>query len=143
MNTNSPADIKPAALTRTSVRADGDGYAVDAEAVWIGNDLLVYIWGGEKPHIGAVAAAQPRTSLADASEKSATSSVLTYLGHKEDQVVKQVSEALAAALNCNVVVSAGIHWDDLDAEAIKTIGRRVTELIQLIIDKLLQEEDQK
>jgi len=47
------------------VRTEDSTLVVEAKAVWIGKDLLIYIWGGDRPHIGAVAAAQPRPSLAD------------------------------------------------------------------------------
>ncbi len=129
-----------AALPRITARTGGDDFLIEAEAVRIGDDLLVFIWGGERPHIGAVAAAQPRPSLADDAARSATSSVLTYLGHKEDEIVKPVSEKLAAALGRNVVVSAGLHWDDLNQAAIGTIRARVEEIIQILTAKLLNEE---
>ena len=92
-------------------------------------------WGGERPHIGAVAAAQPRPSLRDPTRTSATASVLTFLGHKEDGVVKMASERLAAALGTHVVVTAGIHWDGLSTENIATIKARCTE----VVDRLLEE----
>src|SRR5262245_28791326 len=84
-------------------------YDIEASAVWIGSDLLVSIWGGDRPHIGSVAAAQPRPSLKDPEATSATASVLTYLGHKDDVTAKFVAEALAGAFGTNVVVTAGIH----------------------------------
>ena len=91
---------------------------------------MVYIWGGERPHIGAVAAAQPRPSLADKERVSATASILTYLGHKEDVIVKNAAETLAAAVNTNVVVTAGIHWDRLKAPAIETILSLCHQLVE-------------
>jgi hypothetical protein len=111
--------------------SDAD-YPLHASAAFVGADLLVCIWGGERPHIGAVAAAQPRPSLADASARSATASVITFLGHKEDGVVKSVGEALAAALDTNVVVTAGIHWDDISPEGIAAVNKGCRELIGLI-----------
>ena len=107
---------------------------IEAEAVWIGADLLVWIWGGDRPHIGAVAAAQPRPSIADASRRSATASVLAYLGHKEDAVAKSAAERLSAALDTKVVVTAGIHWDDL---ASADIGL-VVEACHAIVGSLLE-----
>ena len=53
--------IKP---ERISIQTVEPTYRVEAEAVRIGKDVLVYIWGGERPHIGSIAAAQPRPSLA-------------------------------------------------------------------------------
>ena len=102
----------------------------------IGEDLLVSIWGGTHPHIGAVALALPRPSLKDKKKTSATSSVLTVLGHKEDQTVKYVSERLSAALNKNTTVTAGIHWDRLRPEEIEVIIKLTGRLTQKIIEKI-------
>ena len=101
----------------------------------LGPDLLVAVWGGTHPHIGAVALALPRPSLRDKKKTSATSSVLTLLGHKEDVTAKTVSEALAAALKKNVVVTAGIHWDNLKPEEIQTIVNMTERLTRKIIEK--------
>src|SRR5664279_5784419 len=105
-------------VRRVAVRTAGAAWIVEAEATLIGGDVLVAIWGGGRPHIGAVAAASSRSSLADPAKTSATSSVLTYPGHKEDIVVKMAAEALSAALGTNVVVTAGLHWDDLPPGAV-------------------------
>lgn len=114
---------------------------VEAKAVRIGADILVYIWGGSHPHIGAVAAAQPRPSLKDASRSSSTSSVLTFLGHKEDEVVKQVSEHLSGALETHVVVTAGIHWDNLGQSDIKSIGARIDDVTRQLAHELGKQEN--
>ena len=121
-----------AAVVRISVQTREPDHLLQAEAVRLGADVLVYIWGGERPHIGAVAAAQPRPSLADPARTSATASVLTYVGHKEDVVAKTVAEALAARLATNVVVTAGIHWDNLPATGIAMVMERCRELIELL-----------
>lgn len=118
------------------VRTQEANLLVEARAVQIGADILVYIWGGDRPHIGAVAAAQPRPSLANENRRSATCSVLTYLGHKEDEVVKLVSEHLSAALDTHVVVTAGIHRDGLDQDEIKAIGAGIEEIIRQLTAKL-------
>lgn len=123
-------------MRRISVKTAEESFRVEAEATFVGDDLLVAIWGGEKPHIGAVGAAQPRPSLADGDKVSATSSVLTYPGHKEDVVVKHAAEAISAALDTNVVVTAGIHWDDLSPEEIKIVLARCNEIVDIVLAKL-------
>jgi hypothetical protein len=123
-------------LAKVAVASEGPAYNIQAEAVWIGEDLLVYIWGGERPHIGAVAMAEPRPSLADPEVTSASSSVFTYLGHKEDVLAKQAAESLAAALGAKVVVTAGIHWDDLDQAAIETVLDNSRQLLSRLAAKL-------
>jgi hypothetical protein len=96
-------------------------HTVHSLSILLGDDLLTCLWGGTGPHIGAVAVALPRPSGADPQITSSTSSVLTLLGHKEDTVVKMVSEELSSKLNRTVVVAAGIHWDDLDRSGIAEI----------------------
>ncbi|MFP4086341.1 MAG: hypothetical protein ACLFUL_06065 [Desulfobacteraceae bacterium] len=102
----------------------------------VGHDVLVGIWGGERPHIGAVAVAQPRPSLRDPQRISATTSVFCRMGHKEDELAKAASEILASALNTTVVVTAGIHWDDLSPEGIQTVLKNCEILMDLILDRL-------
>jgi gallate decarboxylase subunit D len=110
-------------------------FKLEASLRTLGPDLLVAVWGGTHPHIGAVALALPRPSLRDKRKTSATSSVLTLLGHKEDVTVKRISEDLAAALKRNVVVTAGIHWDNLKAEEIAVLVKMTERLTRKIIEK--------
>ncbi|HAA04817.1 MAG TPA: hypothetical protein DCE18_15830 [Syntrophobacteraceae bacterium] len=77
--------------------------------------------------------AQPRPSLADPARLSATASVFCYVGHKEDDVVKGVSERLAAVLDAKVVVAAGLHWDNLTAGGIEQVKKNVVTLVNRII----------
>ena len=111
-------------------------YDLAASVRRVGHDVLVAIWGGERPHIGAVAVAQPRPSLKNPHSTSATASVFCRVGHKEDELAKAASEILASALNTTVVVTAGIHWDDLSSEGIQTVVRNSEILMDLILDRL-------
>jgi hypothetical protein len=78
-------------------------FKLHAHTQKMGQDLLVSIWGGTRPHIGAVGMAIPRPSLRDPKKWSATSSNFTFIGHKEDTIVKKISEKLAAELE-------GMSW---------------------------------
>ena len=95
-------------------------FEVFARIDLMGPDLLVTLWGGA-PHIGALAMAVPRPSLRDPGERSATASVFTFPGHKEDAVAKLLSEGLSGRLDRHVVVVAGIHWDGLQPGEINRI----------------------
>ena len=119
-----------------TVATNEGSYNLEASVRLIGEDLLVAIWGGERPHIGAVSMAQPRPSLKDPEATSATASVFCLLGHKEDELAKAASEVLAAALNTAVVVTAGIHWDNIEPEGIQKVIRNSKILVDLILDKL-------
>ena len=123
-----------------TIKTDTEGYDLEAFVKQIGEDLLVAIWGGEKPHIGAVAVAQPRPSLKDKSVVSATASVFCYLSHKDDIIAKQAAEKLSATLNTNVTVTAGVHWDDIDEAGIKAIIANSQELVNTIIEKIATQE---
>ncbi len=111
-------------------------FSIQAMVQELGKDILVSMWGGTRPHIGAIGMATPRPSLKDPNQWSATSSTFTYVGHKEDVVVKRISEILAARMRTNVVVTAGIHWDDLTAKEIQIIARLTQELTEQILKKL-------
>jgi len=115
---------------------DEDRYSLRASARWIGGDLSVAIWGVERPHIGAVALAQPRPSLKDSGIMSATASVICVVGHKEDDLVKEASELLAAALKTRVVVTAGIHWDNLDEEGIRAVKQNSQAMVKRIAEEM-------
>ena len=115
------------------VKTEEGSYDLEALVQQIGRDLLVAIWGGEKPHIGAIAVAQPRPSLKDPAVTSATASVICLLGHKEDLLTKAVAETLAAALNTVVTVTAGIHWDNLTEPMIQKVIRHS----QILVDRIL------
>lgn len=110
---------------------------VEARCQEIGEDLLLSIWGGSRPHIGAVGVAIPRPSLKDPKRWSATSSNFTFLGHKEDELVRRVSERLAARLKRNVVVVAGLHWDGLKTQEIQQVERLTLRLADRIEERLI------
>ncbi len=120
---------------RVQTATSSGAYDIQAEAMQLGPDWVVCIWGGEAPHVGAVAMATPRPSLADPERMSATASVFAYVGHKEDDLAKAAAEVLAAALDAKVVVTAGIHWDDIDEDGIEQVMKNVQELL----DRLLKD----
>jgi len=124
-------------MTRVfKVKTNEGTYDLEAGVRFVGLDVLVAIWGGEKPHIGAVSVAQPRPSLKDPEVMSATASVICLPGHKEDELAKAVSEILAAALNTPVVVTAGIHWDNINEEGIQKVIENSKILVDLILEKI-------
>ena len=109
-------------------------FEVFARLDLMGPDLLVTLWGGA-PHIGALGMAVPRPSLRDPGKQSATASVFTFPGHKEDAVAKLLSEGLAARLGRHVVVVAGIHWDGLQPGEIG----QITEACEALLGRIALE----
>lgn len=96
---------------------ESGSFRISAELHRMGDDLVVVLKGG-KEHIGAVGIAQSRPSLSDPGRTSATSSVYTFLGHREDEIAKSMAEDLARTLGRRVVVIAGLHWDKITGEEI-------------------------
>lgn len=120
---------------------EGD-YDLSAHVRQIGGDILVAIWGGEKPHIGAVAAAESRPSTQDPNQTSATVSVFCYLMHKEDDIAKAAAKKLSAALDTKVVVTAGIHWDNLSADGIQRVNRNCEILVTTVQERIQTEREE-
>lgn len=112
------------------------GFNLSARWQKAGPDLLVLVTGGQSPHIGAVAAATPRPSLADPNRQSATASVLCFLGHKEDELAKGLAEFLASRLGARVVVAAGAHWEGLTAGQIETVRHNAAALGEMLLKAL-------
>ncbi len=118
------------------VKTETGSFDIEAGVRRIGEDLLVAIWGGEKPHIGAVAVAQSRPSLKNPEAMSATASVICFPAHKEDELAKAVSEVLSAVLDTRVVVTAGIHWDNISKDGIRKVVRNSKILVDLILKEI-------
>ena len=86
----------------------------------IGEDLVLTLSGGEKPHIGCVVQAVPRPSLSGDGTISVTSSVINLTGHKDEFLCRRLAEN-----RCRV------HMDHITGEQIeellKNIDRMMTE----------------
>lgn len=81
------------------------------------NGLLI---GGERPHIGGVVMALPRPSLRGEGW-SADIYITPVPGHKDIEVAKKVAAVLAQELHNIVVITAGIHSDDLSPDELSKI----------------------
>ncbi len=94
-----------------------------------GNGLNGLLTGGGKPHVGGVVLALPRPSL---SGKGWSSDVyITPVpGHKDVDVAQTVADTLARERRCPVVVTAGIHSDDLSPEELSQIISHCATLTQ-------------
>ncbi|MDH5559771.1 MAG: hypothetical protein OEY59_02850 [Deltaproteobacteria bacterium] len=102
----------------------------------IGRDLLIGVWGGDSPHIGAVAISQPRESLNDINKISASSSVFCFLGHKEDELAKIMAEKLTRSLNAKVILSMGIHFNEFEQSVLNNIYENADILSEIITAEL-------
>ena len=110
---------------------------INIKSIMVGQDLCVIISGGDRPHIGCVTLSVPRPSLADISAISATTSVLNLVGHKDDEAARYASHTISSRLNKNVVVTCGIHVDDITSEEIEVTIELLKELTDRLIEKYI------
>jgi hypothetical protein len=108
-------------------------YRLQGTIIFLDNDDVIVVVTGGRDHIGAISLAVPRPSLFDQNRLSAESSVLTMLGHKEDELVKYVSEKIASTTGRNVVVIAGVHYDGLARDDLEIVRKQWVVLTEKII----------
>ena len=89
-----------------------------------GDGMNVLIEGGDRGHIGAVAAAGPDLAV----------NVVTFPGHREDVICKRWAEVLAGAFQSPVVVSAGVHYDGIGHREIQTIIDALEQVLKEIVE---------
>lgn len=109
------------------------GYPLTCSVVWMGNDCLVSVRGGDAPHIGSVALAMPRPSLTGEGT-SATVSTLNRLGHKDDHLANLIAHDVAARLDCAVACAAGVHVDDATPQQIRAIQEAIPAMVERICE---------
>ena len=123
--------------TQTVRSSIGDGiFKVTAEVKIIGDDLMISVWGGTKPHIGSISVSVPRPGLKDGTGMSSTSSVINLIGHKDEVIARKFSEQLAAKFNRNAIATAGVHIDDITENQINIIMHNTTDLCLELINRL-------
>lgn len=108
----------------------GNRSYVKLVAAEVGNDLLVRIFGGTHPHIGAVAIGIPYSSQRTENGTSASVSVHTLVGHKDDSIAQWAADRIARTLNRIVVAVVGIHIDNAAMEEIEVLVETGKELVQ-------------
>ena len=112
------------------------GCSLEVSAAFVGEDILVCLQGGERPHLGCVIQTEPRESLTGDGSVSATSSVLNYLGHKDEVVCRYVAEKISRELKRRVVCTGGFHKDGITIEEIREVQRAVETVTEKIVVKL-------
>jgi hypothetical protein len=115
-------------MSECRVEDPPSGRVLEARVAEMGEDLVVAVGGGERPHVGCVVLAQPFPSKVVGKEWSASCSVLTIPPHKEEPIARGIATRLAEALGRVTVVTAGVHDDTLDAEGIACYLRLGQEL---------------
>jgi len=115
----------------------GSGYCqVEMTVTLTGDGLVVQLFGGDSPHVGALALSLPRPSRAGGGRISCSTSVITLTGHKDDEVAKPTAEEIAKACNQPVAVVAGLHVDNPGIETIAALVDNCRQVVQMFINDL-------
>ena len=112
-----------------TVEREVRGYPLRVGVKRIGEDLLISVEGGQKPHIGCVIQSIPRPSLTGDGSYSATSSVLNLTGHKDEYLCRKLSEQICAACQ----TTWGVHIDQITKEEICEIMRIIEDMGNVVI----------
>lgn len=97
-----------------------------AEVVPAGDDIVVFIGGGERPHLGSF-------SFCDASHASFCASLP---GHKDYIVSAKAATTLSEGLGRTCAVVAGIHVDNATKQEIELLLENSNKCIDLLIRKM-------
>ncbi len=97
------------------------GYQITLRAEWIGNDLILCLFGGDTPHIGTV------TTFS--SEKQ-VQRFPSHDGrfHKDDVLADLILETIASKIPGNCVITAGVHVDHISKQQIEAAFSMTDEL---------------
>jgi gallate decarboxylase subunit D len=94
----------------------------------LGNDLVVYLFN-QGAHIGAVAMGEY-----DPVHGSASVSLITRLGHKEDVIAQRAAYRISKSMRKTVCVVAGIHLDEASSAEIKLLVRNTSRVVEAFIE---------
>jgi hypothetical protein len=115
---------------------DGSNRYLEGRVEVMGEDVVVAVGGGERPHVGVVVVALPVPSKKDPGKWSASCSVVTIPPHKEEPIARGIATHLAKTLGRVTVVTAGVHDDNSDADGIRTYLRLGEELAEKLAGQL-------
>ena len=124
----------------TSVRVvdAASGRSLTAWVREVGDDVVVAVGGGDRPHVGCVVLAVP-TPGRGASGFAPSCSVLTIPPHKEEPIARAVAECVCRRLGRVTVVTAGVHEDEIDRDGIMTYLSLGEELAEAVAENLAEE----
>lgn len=118
-----------------TVSAEDDGRRLTAWVTGMGEDVVIAIGGGERPHVGCVVLAVPGAGRG-ATGISPTVSLLTIPPHKEEPIARAVAEGVCRGLGRVTVATAGVHEDGISRSGIETYLRLGDVLAEAILKRL-------
>jgi len=86
----------------------------------IGNDIVYFLGGGEKPHIGSVVVCEPGKKT----------QVVKLEGHYDDVVLKPIAESACKKYKIKVVAIGGVHVNNATKEEINILVKNCHDFIK-------------
>ena len=109
-------------------------FNMKADIKEVGDDLLVLITGGNKPHLGAVAFGINALDGSATDDKNIDDFYKLCLPtHRDDFLSDKIAPELSKKLKRNVAVLSGVHVDNIKKEEIEEIVGLVPEFINKIL----------
>lgn len=102
----------------------GAGITIDVYDTGAGINILIE--GGEKGHIGAVAVA----------EAGALLSSVSFPSHKEGVICEKWAGRISRITGGPVVVEAGVHYDDITKEQIRTVLEALDAELERLVEQI-------
>lgn len=96
---------------------------IDAEVTLSSRGLHASIYGGDRPHIGAVSVADPDGGV----------HTTLFAGHRDDAISRAWAEAFAKAGHLPAVVEAGVHYDAISSEGIQEVLAAADRLLERVL----------
>lgn len=99
---------------------------ITAQVLQLGKELHVSVFGGTRPHIGAISVVPPTGRM----------ETTQFPGHKDGVVSNQWARTLSDAGYRPCVVETGIHYDGLNRQEIDMVVSLTDEMLQAILNVL-------
>jgi hypothetical protein len=97
-------------------------YKVWLQRHQIGDDLVFFLGGGQRAHVGGVVIAEPRKKV----------KTVRLTGHYDDIVLKPIAEAACKKYKRKVVAVGGVHVNNATKEEIAILVENCKKLIKKI-----------
>jgi gallate decarboxylase subunit D len=126
------------AIRQFEIGLEGSQNKIEAVCVECGVDLVVIVAGGTRYHCGTLALTISMPSIKDPQKLTNSTYQVPVPGHKEEALAREGSLILSRTLQRNVVMSVGIHQDDLPKDRIPYVTDQFYKLVEMIRDAYLR-----
>ncbi|WP_297134131.1 prenylated flavin chaperone LpdD [Terrisporobacter sp.] len=96
---------------------------LNLKAMYVGEDLLIVLSGGDRPHIGGL-------SYGGLEDKSNT---ISFKNHKDHILSDLLSKEISKIFKGNFLICSGVHLDNITKEEINQVKKLSEEILEEMI----------